>query len=600
MTTPSSSQVVALGLVLLSAVACGTAAPAAPAATPSTAVQPASPVRVAVAEAEPQFAAPATARAALVGSLVTVAPSKMVGDLDALSQRLSLPMQLGHELLSSLGGLGLAGDTAHFQQLWERLDPTAHIAVVWVLPQGSPAKGYCAAVTFRDRAGAKRTLDEMGTPGQQRSGIVERVSGGGDKLWGGIKGRTLFVSGSAEALLFAGGLAEAAQVQPDKGQLVVTALPQALAAASGKTPDALVAQMTSQITSMMASQAQAAPGKKVPAIGRMIAAMTEVATKMVLDCSAVHLVFEAGPNDGVLMQAEFVPAAGTELAGRMARRTPYAFDARLPVKNDGTAAFSVGDWSSWMAMAAKMFEATGPAGHAMWKDTDKILGITSGWSCVVDTAEAGFSSLCSSALKPGATGKAALDAAVAMMTSQHAWEAELDGRKASPLKIKRTRDVVEIEKKIENSEPTARAVAKAMAGGDTLRYVLAVKDQRLLMATGRDASKALSRYGAGGSLAGAPLLAATLARTKGDEMMASVDVISFALRVLGQGKGLPGKEMAMMAGTMPGVADMTAPFTFAIRGGNSLVGEFRIPFGSLEHVAKVVRGMLGALGAADK
>jgi hypothetical protein len=55
--------------------------------------------------------------------------------------------------------------------------------------------------------------------------------------------------------------------------------------------------------------------------------------------------------------------------------------------------------------------------------------------------------------------------------------------------------------------------------------------------------------------------------------------------------------MAMMAGTMPGVGDMTAPFTFAMRGGNSLVGEFRIPLGSLENLAKVVRGMLGPAGA---
>jgi hypothetical protein len=375
--------------------------------------------------------------------------------------------------------------------------------------------------------------------------------------------------------------------------MVLTVLPQALAAASGKTPDAAVAQMAS----MVASETQAEPGKTATPLQRMIVAMTEVATKLVIDSTAVHLRFEAGASDGVMIQAELVPAAGTEFAGRTALRAPYAFDTRLPVKNDGTAVFAIGEPSSWMTMVAKMFEATGPSGRAMWKDTSKMLGITSGWSCVVDSAEAGFSTLCSSSIKPGSNGKAALDAAVAMMTSQQAWEAEIDGRKASPLKVKRTRDVVEIEKKIENKEPTARAVAKAMAGGDTLRYALAVKDGRLVVVTGRDARKALSRYGADGSMAGAPLLATTLARTKGDEMMASVDVISFALRVLGQGKDLPGKEIASVAGAMPGVADMTAPFIFAMRGGNSLVGEFRIPLGSLANVAKVVRGMMGAAGA---
>jgi hypothetical protein len=398
----------------------------------------------------------------------------------------------------------------------------------------------------------------------------------------------LFVSGSAESLLFAGGLAEAAQVLPGQGQAVLTVLPQALAAASGKTTDALVAQMTS----MMTSEGQAGQSKAAPAIQRMIVAMTEVVAKLLLDATAVHLIVDVGPTPGVLLQVELVPAAGTELAARTARRTPYAFDPRLPVKNDGTAVFSAGDWAAWMPMLAKMFEASGPAGRAAWKDTSKMVDMTGGWSCVIDSAEAGLSTLCSAALKPNTSGKTALDAAVAMMTTQHDWEAELDGRKAGSLKIKRGRDAVEIEKKIEGKDPTGRALAKAMAGGEVMKYALSVKDGRLLMTMGRDAKKTLSRYGAATSMAHAPLLTATLARTKGDELMASVDVISFVLRMLGQGKDLPGKEMAKVAGAMPGVSDMMAPFAFALRGGSSLVGEFAISLGSLENVAKVIRGML--------
>ncbi len=396
--------------------------------------------------------------------------------------------------------------------------------------------------------------------------------------------------------MFAGALAESAQVPPAKGQAVLTVLPQALAAAIGKTPDALV----THVASMIASEVQAAPGKTAPAVQRMIVAMTEAATKLVMESSAANLIFDVGPGTGLTIQAELVPLAGTDFAARMAHRTPYAFDTRLPVKNDGTAVFSTGEWGSWMPLLAKVLEATGPAGRAMSKSTSKMLDVTSGWSCVMDFDEAGLSSLCSSALKPGTSNKAALDAAVAMVNAQQAWEAELDGRKASPLKIKRARDLVEIEKKIENKEPMARALAKAVAGGDILNYALTVKDGRLLMVTGRDARKAIARYGKGGSPTGAPLLAATLERTEGDEMMASVDVISFMLRVLGQGKGLPGKEMAMVAGALPGVADMTAPFVFAIRGGGSLVGELRIPIGSLENVAKVVQGMMGPPGAPEK
>ena len=598
-TLPSLCRAAALGLLLISLGECGTAAPAAPPATAATPALPPTPAPnpIAVAPVEPTFTPPVVARSALVGSMVTVAPNRIVGDLDALSQRLRLPMLLGQALLSSLGDMPLVGENTRFQQVWDRLDPGSPIAVVWVLPPKSQAKGYCAALTFKDSAGARRTLDEMGAPGKQVDGISLRRSAGGDQIWGGIKGRKLFVSGSAEALLFAGGLAEAAQVSPGRGQVVLTVLPQALAATSGQSPDAIVAHLAS----LMASQAQTGEGKATPAIQRLLVAITEAAAKLVMESTAVHLFLDVGPNDGAVVQVELVPGAGTEFAAQTAHRAPYAFDTRLPVGNDGTAVLAIGEWGPWMARLTKMFEATGPAGRATWRDTSKVFEMTGEWSCVVDVGQAGFSTLCSSALKPGTSSKAGLDAAVAMMKSQHAWEADLDGRKVTPLKIKRARDVVEIEKKIENREPKARAMARAFAGGDTIKYALSVKDGRLLQAAGGDALKALSRYGTGGGTGGsttaAPLLSATLARTKGDEMVASVDVISFALRVLGRGKDLPGNQMAIVAGAMPGMAEMTAPFAFALRGGNSLVGELRIPLGSLESVANVVRGMLGAPGA---
>ena len=573
---------------MISLGSCGTTAPTATRVAPAQPPAPA-PKPIAVAPVEPTFTPPAVARAALVGSLVTVAPNRIVGDLDVLSQRLKLPMLLGHELLSSLGGMELIGEKTRFQQVWDRLDPTSPIAVVWVLPSESKARGFCAALTFRDSAVARRTLDEMGAPGKQVDGVTLRRSAGGNQIWGGIKGRTLFVSGSAEALLFAGGLAEAAQVSPARSQVVLTVLPQALATASGKSPDAVVAHLAS----VMADQAQTMQSKATAAIQRMMVAMTEAGAKLVMDSTAVHLFLDIGPNDGLVVQAELIPAPGTEFARQAARRTPYVFDTRLPVPNDRTAVFALGEWGPLMARFAKMFEATGPAGHAMWRDMSKVFEATGEWSCAVDSGEAGVSSLCSSALKPGTNSKAGLDAAVAMLTSQHAWEAELEGRKLTPLKIKRVSGVVEIEKKIENKEPTTRAIAKAFAGGDTVKYALTVKDGHLLQASSRDAQRTLSRYGTGASMAAAPLLAATLARTRGDEMMASVDVISFALRILGRGKDLPGNQVAIMAGATPGLAEMTAPFAFALRGGNSLVGEFRIPLGSLESVASVLRGFLG-------
>jgi hypothetical protein len=590
-----SCRAVALGLFSVALAACGTTAPVVSApipAAPAAAALAAAPMIATAAPAEPEFAASSAVGGALVGSMVTVAPKKIIDDLDALSRRLGLPMLLGHELLSSLGGMGILGDSPHFNAVWDRLDPASPIAVVWVLPPKSQVKGFCAALTFRDAVGAKKTFEEMGVLGAQRNGVGERRTPEGDVIWGGVKGRTLFVSGSADALLLAGGLAAAAQATPAAGQVVLTVLPQALVAASGKSRDALVAEAVSRI----ASEVMNVKGPTTEASRRMVAALTEAGAMLVLDSSSVRLVLELGPNDGLLVQSELVPAAGTEFATRAARRSPYAFDTRLPIRDDSTAVMAVGSLPAWLSYVGKTFEATGPAGQALMRHMNKLFEATAEWSCVFDQADAGFATLCSSPLKPGMTSKAGLDAAVALMNAQQGWEAELYAQKLSPLKIKRSRDVIEIEKKIEYRDTAAQAMGKAFAGGDTVRTAFAVKDGRLLQATGREARKTLSRYGAGGGMKGAPLVAAALARSKGAEGMASVDVVSMVLRTLSKGKDLPGNQMATVAMAFPGIAEMKAPFLLTLHGGNSLVGDFRIPLGSLESIAKVVRAMQGGAG----
>lgn len=571
---------------------CKTGATAVPVSGPAATAESVRPVAAPVAAipAEPVFVKAAVAGSALVGSLVAVAPGKILGDLDALSQRLSLPMKLGRESLASLGSVGFPGGGAHLQSILDRLDPLAPVAIVWVLSEKSPVKGFCAAMTFKDSAGARRTFDEMGTAGAQRNGVSLRRTVDGDSIWGGIKGRTLFISGSAEALLFAGSLAEAAQISPPASQIVLTVLPRVLVKASGQSPDALVAKLAAT----MSDAAKSGQAKLTPAFQRTSIAAMEVGAGLAMESAAIRLLVDAGPRDGFVLRVEMVPASGTDFAVRTARRAPYAFDARLPVRDDGTAVFALGDLWSMFANWGKLFEASGPAGREFWRDVGKMSEATVAPSCVVDFTGGALSTLCSAALRPGTSPRSALDAAVAMAKSQQAWEGELEGRKATPMKIKRSRDVVEIEKKIESKDPTARALAKAVAGGDSVRYALSVKDGRLLQAFGRNAREALGRYGTSASMKDAPWAAATLARTRGDEGVASVDVISFVLRLLGKGNGLPGGPIAAVAGALPGVAEMKAPFIFTLRGGEALSGEFQIPLSSLEAIAKVARSVLGS------
>jgi hypothetical protein len=542
---------------------------------------------------EPVFVPIPAAQPALVGSVVTVAPSGIVGDLDALSKRLGLPMQGGQELLSALGSLGLVGDAAHFRQVWDRLDPAAAVAVVWVLPPKAEGKGYCAALTFKDAAGAKQTLDELGAAGAQRDGMFERKVPSGDSIWAATKARTLLVSNTPDALVLGGGLAEAAQVSPREGQVVLSVLPQALAKATGESNDALVARMTSAL-----GEAAPAPGAKGPAGSqRALLALAESLARMALQAAEVRLVLEVGPRGGVLVRVEMVPLPGTDLAARTLRRAPYAFDDRLPIRDDRTVVMALGDLSPWFLPFARAIEASGPAGQAMQRDLTQWFGMVGDVSCVVEPASAGMTSLCSSSLKPGVDAKRAPDAAVALLVAQNAWEAELEGRKASRPKIKRGKGTVEVEKRIENTDATARAVAQAMAGGDMVKTVIAVKGGRLVQATGRNARELVASYGVSGSTKIAPMVAAGLAGTQGMEGMASVDVVAVLLRLLGKAKDLPGAQVAALAGTMPGVADLKAPFLFALRTGAALTGEFRIPLGSLDNIGKVVQGALGATGA---
>jgi hypothetical protein len=246
---------------------------------------------------------------------------------------------------------------------------------------------------------------------------------------------------------------------------------------------------------------------------------------------------------------------------------------------------------------AKLFEASGPAGKQLWQTTHALFATTGEWSCVVDSVEVGLATLCSAPLKAGVKPKGALDAALALLKGQQAWEAELFGVKPGPAKIKRTGSLIEMEKPIENRDKLGRALAKAMAGGETVRSAITVKDGRLLHATGREPRKALGRYGATSSGHSAPLVEAALARAKGAELFVALDVVGLGLGMLSKNRDIPGSQLAALATAVPGVLEMKAPFVMSLRGGASLVGDFRIPLGSLDNVAKVVRGMLGPVPA---
>jgi hypothetical protein len=126
--------------------------------------------------------------------------------------------------------------------------------------------------------------------------------------------------------------------------------------------------------------------------------------------------------------------------------------------------------------------------------------------------------------------------------------------------------------------------------------MITVKAGRLVQGTGQKARDFISSYGPVGNVKTAPIVAAALASTQGMEGMASADIVAILLRLFGKAKDLPASQMAAMAGSLPGVAEMKAPFVFDLYTGGAMTGEFRIPLGSLDSIGKVVQGVLGAVG----
>jgi hypothetical protein len=80
--------------------------------------------------------------------------------------------------------------------------------------------------------------------------------------------------------------------------------------------------------------------------------------------------------------------------------------------------------------------------------------------------------------------------------------------------------------------------------------------------------------------------------------MMAVDVVSMALQIAKKAKDVPGAREAGAAAAMPGLEEMKAPFLYTLRTGSTLSVDFRVLLGSLESIAKVVRGLFGAVGGS--
>ena len=545
---------------------------------------------------------PASAAAGAWGmSLVVASPMKLVADLDALSKSLALPMSLGQSLLPTLtSGLAPGGVTVAREML-DRLDVARPVAAIWLARGSDAPAGWCVAIAFKERASAWEALQKMGTGGAQSEGTVERRLPSGDLVWGAVKDSQLLLSSSRETLLAAGALAITTQRTPLSGQALVILSPSVLARNTGQPLEVLASNVLSEFMAEMDKNASGKGKRLTPASKKMTEALLKALIRPLSEIAVARVSLEIGDRSGVAVRVEAQPTPGSGLAAKVARVSPYAFDPALPVRSDASAAIAWGDMAPWMSDWSQVVEASGPAGLAAGRDLRAlVVELMDGGSCAAAVGAVPIRFMCSLNVRPGVDAAQALDRYVAFLQSSNLWEAEIDGRKPTPLKVKRRGKVVEIEKAIERKNPQATALLKAIMGGDAIQTALTVKDRRVVLAMGPKPREILDRYGKPqeSMKTAAPIVARSLLDTAGADYWGLVDVVSVLGKVLANSKELGGSTLGAMMTAVPGLADLRAPMVLNAHGGSLAAIEIQVPFGSLQNIARVVSAFMGQMGAA--
>jgi hypothetical protein len=351
---------------------------------------------------------------------------------------------------------------------------------------------------------------------------------------------------------------------------------------------------------------EAAPGRTPtsPSLERVAKAVPGMLARLVAQTHSVRLALEVNEQAGLAVRAELEPTADSALGRRLATPTPYTLDPSLPVEDDGTLVGAWGTLAGISALVAEIARPTGRAGRALSAALEAYTGMLAGpGSCTILAGKLPLQWYCAHALKPGLKAPQVLRRYAAMMETYHAWIKELDGRSLQTVKVRRGRDVLEIETAVEAADPAARAMRELLAGGPTQLSAVTVRGNRLLVTQGdkpRELLAVLERAPAPRAPTVAPILEATLARTRGADALFYVDVVSLILRITQVAQEPAVRQAGVMLGALAGMARLHAPFVVTARSAGPLTYELQLPYESLEAVAGIVRRYTGVMGAPAK
>jgi hypothetical protein len=212
-------------------------------------------------------------------------------------------------------------------------------------------------------------------------------------------------------------------------------------------------------------------------------------------------------------------------------------------------------------------------------------------------AGAPITMLCAFQLRPGVTPDRALRAYEDMTRGAQAWQDELMGAKKSQVKMKRSKELLEVEIRMPQMDPATRAMQKTMWGGDVQKYVLAVRDGRVIQAMGAKPREILETWGKTSGPANAPIFAAAATRTKGADVLIFTDPVAFFGSMIKTAQDPSVKQASAMMNAVPGLADLKAPMVISLWGGKTSALDIQLPFQTLANLAQVVRPFMGMMGA---
>jgi hypothetical protein len=544
---------------------------------------------------------PDAARSALLARVFLAPPARVAAALDALSRRLELPMALGQMTLDQLGKAAVDAGLPLSRATLDRLSGDLPVVVAVVGKPGASDPSICAAIPFRDAASARKALDDLG-PAQARVEGASQRRLADEKIWAALDGSTLFLAGKAEHIGEAGALAIEGQRVPLTAQISSTIYPEAIAAMKGTTVSAALGLLDGLMAMALVDEKQVTKKTGLTPAG---AKGTTAAVKLLLEPFAesqtVHMSLDLGSDRGLLVHTDLEPKPGTSFAKRTAATAAYAIDPTLPVRSDGTDVFA---WSplgrSWDIVRA-VFGASGAAGTKAVAALDELRATSVGsGSCTLEVDTSPPTALCSWPLKTGVDGKRGIDNFLAFLKATPAWEAEALGTKTGPPRLRKTGDVVVVERKLDlkKLDEKQKKVMRALFGGETQRFALTARGGRILQAFGPAPDKYLAQLAKAGPTTPAPTppaLAEVTARTKDHETLVFLDVmglVGFALKASGEKAG----QAQAMFGAIPGLAQLKAPLAITSTGGATAGIELQIPYSTLANAVKVAKPYFGMMG----